>query len=81
MTGRPSRTILPMAGMAAVLSGCGRNGISFLFPYGIVAASKRDWFLEIVALVAIVVLPTFVLVPACAWHDRRRNDKATYRPD
>ena len=81
MKGRPSWTILFMAGLTVMLSGCGQNGISFLFPFGIVAASQRAWFLEIVALVSIVVLPTFILVPAFAWHYRRRNSKAAYRPD
>lgn len=70
-----------MAGLAVVLSGCGRNGISFLFPYGIIAATQRGWFFDIVALVAIVVLPVLVLVPGFAWHYRRRNKAAAYRPD
>lgn len=79
--GMSGRKILLMAGLALVLSGCGENGISFMFPFGTVAAHQREWFFWIVGLVAIVVLPTFVLVPGFAWRYRRTNKKAAYRPD
>ncbi len=81
MTSRAGRSIPLMVGLALVLSGCGENGISFMFPFGTVAAHQRVWFFWVVGLVAIVVLPTFVLVPGFAWRYRRTNKKAAYRPD
>ena len=82
----PQRTLrrpawMLLSGVAFLLSGCGRDGLSFMFPFGIVAASQREWFFDIVGLVAIVVVPTFVLVPAFAWRYRRKNTKAAYRPE
>ena len=81
MTSRAGRSVPLMVSLALVLSGCGENGISFMFPFGTVAAHQRAWFFWIVGLVAIVVLPTFVLVPGFAWRYRRTNKKAAYRPD
>ncbi len=81
MSGRSGRKVLLMVGLALILSGGGENGISFMFPFGTVAAHQRDWFFWVVGLVAIVVLPTLVLVPGFAWRYRRTNKKAAYRPD
>ena len=67
--------------MGPPLSGCGENGISFMFSFGTAAAHRREWFFWIVGIVSIVVLPTFVLVPGSAWRYRRTNNKAAYRPD
>ena len=82
MTRRNHCLIPLLAGMMLPLAGCGiSHGISFLAPYGVIASEQRIWFLEVLALVAIVVLPTFFLIPGFAWHFRRRNKAATYRPD
>ena len=63
------------------LSGCARDGTSFLDPHGIVAAAERRWLFEITGLMMIVVLPVFILVPLFAWRYRRRNKAAAYRPE
>ncbi len=69
------------SGVILWLSGCARDGTSFLDPHGIVAAAQRRWLFEITGLMMIVVLPVFILVPLFAWRYRRRNKAAAYRPD
>lgn len=64
-----------------LLPGCGPDNISFLDPAGPVAAAQRDHFLQIIALVMIVVLPVLVLTPLIAWRYRRSNDASRYTPN
>lgn len=49
VAGRVKRIIPLVIGLAFVLSGCGRDGLSFLFPSGILAAA--------VAMLIVVVGP------------------------
>ena len=44
MTGRGGQKVLLVAYLAFSLSGCGENGISFMFPFGKAAAHQREWF-------------------------------------
>ena len=84
MTARRSLRLLASLvalGACLALSGCNTDGISFLFPQGLVAARQRLWLFEVIALVAIVVVPTFILVPAFAWYYRRTNRSANFQPD
>lgn len=63
-----------------LLQGCGSENLSFLNPEGPVAAAQRQHFLEIIALVTIVVLPVLILTPLIAWRYRRTNEASRYTP-
>ncbi|MCQ8278858.1 cytochrome ubiquinol oxidase subunit II [Acetobacteraceae bacterium KSS8] len=67
--------------LLVVLSGCAQTGSSMLHPWGMVAAAQRDWLVIAVALMMIVVLPVFVMVPLFAWRYRRRGGRGVYRPN
>lgn len=74
----------PGALVAIVLCGlalddCSGPSLSFLDPQGPVAAAQREHFFEVLALLAIVVLPVLVLTPLVAWRYRygRAPDAAT----
>lgn len=63
------------------LAGCaGADNISMLHPHGLVADAQRRWLIDIILVMAIVVLPVFVLVPLFAWRYRRGNAKVAYQP-
>lgn len=80
----PLVRLLPLATVAALalaLTGCaGADSISMLHPHGLVADAQRRWLIDINLVMAIVVVPVFVLVPLFAWRYRRRNGKAAYEP-
>ena len=63
------------------LTACSTHGSSFLAPHGPVAAAQRRWFLEALALMAIVVVPALVLAPFFAWRYRYGGSRAAYRPN
>lgn len=66
---------------AAALSGCARNGQSFLTPDGPVAAAEYHHLWLVIAIVLIVVVPVLVGVPLIAWRYRAGNTRARYTPD
>lgn len=76
---RPLRALALLAPVA-LLSGCG-SGISFLDPYGPVAATQRDLFYEVTAWMMLVVLPALFLVPFVAWRYRRKATRSAYKAD
>lgn len=81
---RIARRAVPiaLAGMGALLlASCRTDESSFLHPQGIVARHQLGWFLYICALMAIVVVPVFVMVPLFAWRYRLRGGKGAYRPN
>ena len=71
----------PFLLLCVVLSGCGSENLSFLDPEGPVAAAQREHFLQIIALVMIVVLPVLILTPLIAWRYRRTNAASRYTPN
>ncbi len=50
-------------------------------PAGSIAASQRDLIILAVALMAIIVIPIFILLFFFAWKYRAQNKNADYRPD
>ena len=85
LTSRGGRRRLPLRELAlllplTVLSGCG-SGISFLDPYGPVAAAQRDLLYEVTLWMMVVVLPALFLVPFVAWRYRRGATRSAYRAD
>ena len=56
-----------------------RPALSFLVPHGPIAAAQRVHFLEIVAMVLIVVAPVLVVTPWFAWR-YRYGGSARYTP-
>ena len=54
-----------------LLAGCTETGGSFLFPHGMVAAAQRRWLFEVLGLMAIVLVPIFIMTPLFAWRYRR----------
>jgi cytochrome o ubiquinol oxidase subunit II len=54
-------------------------GLSFLVPYGPIAAAQRVHFFEIIVLVLIVVAPVLVVTPWFAWR-YRYGGRARYTP-
>lgn len=70
-----------LAVLALGLTGCaGADSISMLHPHGLVADAQRRWLIDINLVMAIVVVPVFVLVPLFAWRYRRRNGNVAYQP-
>jgi cytochrome o ubiquinol oxidase subunit 2 len=66
--------------LALALSACGP--LSFLDPYGQVAATQRHLFFVIILCMAVVVVPVFLLTPLFAWRYRRAAYRpASYRPN
>ena len=63
------------------LGGCSHDNISFLAPQGFVAAQQRGYFIDILLILLIVVLPVIVLTPLLAWRYRLRNRSTPYRPN
>ena len=53
---------------------------SFLDPAGPVAYANRSALLATIFAMSFVVVPIFTVTPWFAWHYRRRNDTAPYRP-
>lgn len=78
----PLRSLRALALLAplVLLSGCG-SGISFLDPYGPVAATQRDLFFEVTLWMMVVVLPALFLVPFVAWRYRRKATRSAYKAD
>lgn len=62
-----------------LLAGCS-DRITFLSPHGPVAAAQRGYFLDIILILLIVVLPVLLLTPVIAWRYRYHNKTASYRP-
>lgn len=89
------RSVLRPACAAATLawlSGCSRApsppafepshpapALTFLVPHGVVAAAQRFHFLEVVAMVLIVVAPVLLVAPFFAWR-YRYGGSARYTP-
>ncbi len=63
------------------LTGCSYDGVTFLAPHGFAAAQQRGYFIDILLVLLIVVLPVIVLTPLLAWRYRYRNRASTYKPD
>lgn len=78
----PALRMTALVVVPLVAIGCASSGpeMSFLDPQGPVAAAQRSHLLQVIALLAIVVVPVFVLIPLFAWRYRYSNSKATYRP-
>ncbi len=65
--------------MPLLAAGCS-DRITFLSPHGPVAAAQRGYFIDIILILLIVVLPVLLLTPVLAWRYRYRNTSASYRP-
>ena len=63
-----------------LLGACNAQNSSFLHPHGVVAHNQRYWLFYICALMAIVVVPVFVMIPLFAWR-YRLGAKTPYKPD
>lgn len=70
----------PMAATCLLLAGCTARQGDFLHPQGPVAAEELHLLVLTVLWMLIVVVPVLVLTPLLAWHFRRGNSRATYRP-
>ena len=64
-----------------LLAGCAALDHGVLAAAGPVAGEQRDYLFIVLAVMALVVLPVFILVPLVAWHYRIRNKGHTFRPD
>ena len=71
---------LGLALLSPLLSGCQMPGLGLFNPAGPVAAEDRHIFIVVVLIMAIVVVPVFVLTPLFAWRYRLGNRRAAYRP-
>ena len=69
-----------LASGCLLLAGCSARHASFLHPQGPVAAAELHLLVQATLWMLIVVLPVLVLTPLLAWHFRRGNSRATYRP-
>lgn len=79
MANMSARGVLPAAFLFS-LAACQPVGNSFLDPAGPVAQSQNAHFRFVIALTLIVVVPVIVATPLVAWHYRRSNARAAYRP-
>ncbi|WP_297908685.1 ubiquinol oxidase subunit II [Thiomonas sp.] len=70
----------PVACVSLLLAGCSAVHGDFLHPQGPVAAEELHLLALTVLWMLVVVLPVLVLTPLVAWHYRRGNARATYRP-
>ncbi len=83
ITSRPVRRLLRLSAVALLLplGGCSYGGITFLIPQGFAATQQRSYFIDILLILLIVVLPVILLTPLLAWRYRYRNLSASYRPN
>ena len=84
LTSQPTtRRLLRLSAVAALLplAGCSYDGITFLAPQGIVAAQQRGYFIDILLVLLIVVLPVILLTPLLAWRYRYRSRSTQYEPN
>ncbi len=81
--GGPARVVRRLFVLAGplLLGGCDGEKISFLSPAGPVSAAQRGYFIDIILILLIVVLPVLLLTPFFAWRYRYRNDRTPYRPN
>lgn len=63
------------------LTACQTDSISFLHPAGTIAALQREWLIEIVIALAVIIIPVFVGVAFCLWRYRLGNRNAAFTPD
>jgi cytochrome o ubiquinol oxidase subunit II len=75
------RRVLLISSVALSLAGCSPITSSFLAPSGVVAASQRQLFFDVIGWMMIVIVPVFLCVPLFAWRYRRKNSRTPYRPD
>jgi cytochrome o ubiquinol oxidase subunit 2 len=68
------------AGASLLLCGCQMPALGLFDPAGPVAQEDRHILIVVVLVMAIVVVPVFVLTPWFAWRYRLANRKAAYRP-
>jgi cytochrome o ubiquinol oxidase subunit 2 len=59
----------------------GRSTVALLSPRGAVALQERDLIRNMVLIMLIVVIPTFIILCAFAWKYRAGNENAVYDPD
>lgn len=79
---RSAALLRPAAALLALpLASCSYDGVTFLLPHGPVAEAQRGYFIGVILILLIVVLPVLLLVPVIAWRYRYRNASAAYRPD
>lgn len=71
---------LPLLLLAPALTGCHFAGLGFFAPRGPVAAADAHLFVIVVTVMAIVVVPVFILTPWFAWRYRLSNKASPYRP-
>jgi cytochrome o ubiquinol oxidase subunit 2 len=67
-----------LAVAAFLLASCNRG---ILDPIGPVAAQEKQLLINSTAIMLAIIIPTMVATIGVAWWYRRRNAKATYRPD
>ena len=84
LTGRrigPTVRMWSAVGFTVALAGCGSEvGLSFLDPKGPVADAQWWHLIEVGLVLAIVVVPVFVLVLFFAWRYRYGARTSTYAP-
>jgi cytochrome o ubiquinol oxidase subunit II len=71
-------TVCVVSGIAAYLS---TANIDVLNPKGTIASQEKDLIVKSVLLMALVVIPVYILTFAIAWKYREGNKKAKYSPD
>ena len=76
---RGRRLLVPVP--LGLLAGCAAFDHGVFAAAGPVAGGQRDYLLIVLAVMAFVVLPVFILVPLVAWHYRIRNKHHVYTPD
>ena len=78
----PPRCRWPLARLllAFPLAGCHSADRGFFAPRGPVAAADAHLFVVVAMLMAIVVVPVFILTPLFAWRYRLGNAASPYRP-
>ena len=67
--------------LAPALTGCDFPDRGFFAPHGPVAAADAHLFFVVVTVMAIVVVPVFILTPWFAWRYRLGNAASPYRPN
>ncbi len=73
--------LVTLAAVAAAIWFISNHNIAVLNPMGTIADQQRQLLTTSVLLMALVVIPVFVLTFGIAWRYRAGNKKATYSPE
>jgi cytochrome o ubiquinol oxidase subunit 2 len=80
MSSPPRCRSLVLLLLAPELTGCHPADRGFFAPHGPVAGADAHLFVIVVMVMAIVVVPVFILTPWFAWRYRLSNKASPYRP-